>query len=122
MAQASNRSGPGGCCEGLGKLLPARLFKALGDPTRVGLLVAIAESAEPATVGELAKGRPVDMSVVSRHLGVLREAGIIECVKQGKEVRCSLRKADVVRSLRELADALESCCGGLPKEKPGRRE
>ena len=108
-----------GCCEGLSHLLPPRLFKSLSDPTRIGLLVAIADAEEPTTVGELAKGRPIDLSVVSRHLRVLREAGVIACVKQGKEVRCSLCKADIVKSLRDLADMLEGCCGGQANRVSG---
>jgi ArsR family transcriptional regulator len=116
MTQTCKRKGTirarRGCCDELGKFLPPRLFKALSDPTRIGLLVRIAEADELYTVGDLARETPIDMSVVSRHLGMLRDAGVIECVKHGKEVRCSLRKAAVVKTLRDLADALESCCAG----------
>jgi len=98
------------CCSGLAELLSPQLFKALADPKRLSLLVRVAEGGGPSTVGHVAKGSGVDMSVVSRHLAILREAGIIRCEKQGKEVLCTLRTDVVVRVLRQLADALESCC------------
>jgi len=65
-------------------------------------------------VSEVAKGAGVDLSVVSRHLAVLRDAGILRCERQGKEVRCAVRVDVLVRALRDLADALEGCCTEVP--------
>ncbi len=98
------------CCRGLAKLLSPRLFKALGDPTRVALLVRLAEKRRPCTISEIAQGGSADLSVVSRHLAILREAGIIACVKEGKEVKCSVEGSFLPKLLRDLADALEACC------------
>ena len=72
------------CCSGLAELLSPQLFKALADPKRLSLLVRVAEGGGPSTVSHVAKGSGVDMSVVSRHLAILREAGIIRCEKRGK--------------------------------------
>ena len=91
-------------------MLSPRLFRALGDPSRVGLLVRLAWDGEPRTVSEIADGTERDISVVSRHLAILRDAGIIECERHGKEVRCSVRASTLARTLRQLADALEACC------------
>lgn len=121
MVQINNNGGDetegSVCCSGLAELLSPRLFKALADPKRLSLLVRVAEGAGPSTVSHVAKGSGVDLSVVSRHLSVLREAGIIKCEKHGKEVLCTLQTNVVVRILRQLADALESCCPekGLPE-------
>jgi DNA-binding transcriptional ArsR family regulator len=98
------------CCSTLAELLSPQLFKALADPKRLSLLVRVAEGGGPSTVSGVAKGSGVDMSVVSRHLAILREAGIIRCEKHGKEVLCNLQTDVVVRVLRQLADALEACC------------
>jgi ArsR family transcriptional regulator len=108
--QVSRRSPK--CCSGLQGLLPPRLFKALSDPRRLSLLIRLAEEGEPCTVGHVAQGSGVDMSVVSRHLAILREAGIIQCEKRGKEVWCVVKPPTVVKILRDLADALEACCPG----------
>ena len=101
---------PDACCSGLAGLLSPRLFRALADPTRLALLVRLAEGGGPFTVSQMAQGSGVDMSVVSRHLASLREAGIITCAKRGKEVLCSVQTGAVARMLRDLADALEACC------------
>jgi ArsR family transcriptional regulator len=110
MNKRGTGKGGSACCAGLKDLLSPKLFKALSDPKRISLLVRLAEQREPCTVGAVAAGSGVDMSVVSRHLGVLRDAGIIECQKRGKEVWCSVRTGTVAQLLRELAAALDACC------------
>lgn len=111
VSRAKDKRGSvGECCVGLAPHLPPKLFKALSDPRRVSLFVRMAELHRPCTVGEIAEGCGVDLSVVSRHLAILREAGVIECDKQGKEVWCSVRANTVVKLLRDLADAIELCC------------
>ena len=98
------------CCSGLKRLLEPKLFKALSDPKRLSLLVRLAELREACTVGAIAEGSGVDMSVVSRHLGILRDARVIDCQKRGKEVWCVVQTGVVAKLLRDLADALEACC------------
>jgi DNA-binding transcriptional ArsR family regulator len=113
MVQVSKKkAGASTCCSGLQSLLSPRLFKALSDPKRLSLLVRMAERCEPCTVGVVAEGSGVDLSVVSRHLAILREAGIIRCDKRGKEVLCVVQTDAIVKILRDLADALEACCPG----------
>jgi DNA-binding transcriptional ArsR family regulator len=51
-------------------------LKALADDSRRTMLEALAEG--PATVGELAALLPIARPGVSRHLRVLREAGLVE--------------------------------------------
>ncbi len=110
------------CRRGLRDALNARLFKALGDPTRVGLLAYLAERCQPLTVNETSQCCPIDISVVSRHLAVLREAGIVCATKQGREVRYSVRFPELVAALRSLADALEACCPVAPERQKGSKE
>ncbi len=123
MVQASKRerSGPGAgeaCCSGLGGLLAPKLFKALCDPNRVAILVRLAEACVPRAVSEVAECCTVDLSVVSRHLAQLRDAGILQAERRGKEVLYSVRVGELVRTLRAIADALERCCP-LPAEGSG---
>ena len=98
------------CCGGLRDLLSPKLFKALSDPRRLALLIRLAESGDPCTVSGVADGSGVDLSVVSRHLAILREAGVIQCEKRGKEVWCVVQTGAITKILRGLADALEACC------------
>ena len=105
------------CCAGLEDLLSPRLFKALSDPRRLQLFVRLAGEGCACTVGQLADGSGVDLSVVSRHLAVLRDAGVITCEKRGKEVWCTVQTGEVAQILRDLADALDACCPADPTDE-----
>lgn len=94
----------------LDTIVSPQFFKALCDPTRLSLLADVARCCEPTTVGRIAGWCPIDLSVVSRHLAILRDAGILKAERRGKEVYYSLQAEDVVAKLRELADAIEACC------------
>ncbi len=96
------------CCE-LGELLEPRLFRALSDPNRLALLSRLAMSAEPRTVGELESCCPIDLSVVSRHLAILRDAGVVTARKQGRQVFYSVCCQPLAALLRSVAAALEGC-------------
>ena len=98
------------CCSDLERWLEPDTFKVLGDPSRVALLLLLADTLAPLTVTALAAGLPIDVSVVSRHLRALKTAGVVHAVKRGKEVHYRLDCVDLARRLRHLADALDACC------------
>ena len=58
-----------GCCDDLSDSFSPGFFKALADPNRVALLVFLAESGKEQTVSDMSCCCPIDISVVSRHLG-----------------------------------------------------
>jgi DNA-binding transcriptional ArsR family regulator len=63
---------------------PARAvdpFEALGDPTRRQLLRQLADGDR--SVSELAATLPISRPAVSRHLRVLKEAGLVDEVPRG---------------------------------------
>lgn len=97
-----------------------RFFKALCDPNRIALLVRLSKCCGPCSVSELSACCPTDMSVVSRHLAILRDAGILDCQKRGKEVCYTVRYSELVSTLRSIADAIEVCCP--PPEAAGKEE
>ncbi len=105
-----NQAGITPCCSGLETLMSPRMFKALSDPNRVSILIKLTECCAPNTVSEVAESYSLDLSVVSRHLAILRDAGIVEAEKKGKEVFYSVCYDNLVGSLRQIADAIESCC------------
>lgn len=102
------------CAPELAECLEAHLFKALCkalcDPTRIAIVVRLAEACEARTVSQIAAQSPVDTSVVSRHLAMLREAGIVEAERRGKEVHYRVRHQTLAETLRTMAAALENCC------------
>ena len=96
--------------KGLDRLLSPQLFKAIGDPNRIAILLYLSKRCVPLTVGQIAASLPVDVSVVSRHLAILRDAEILIARKQGKEVRYSINSRNLIATLRAIADAFEACC------------
>ena len=58
-------------------------FAALGHPLRQDILKSL--GAAPASVRELTDQMPVSQPVMSQHLKVLREAGLVTLTPQGKK-------------------------------------
>jgi len=59
-------------------------LKVLADPTRLAVIRLLMEA--PRHVGELARGLQVEQSLLSHHLRVLREAGLVVATPDGKAV------------------------------------
>ena len=64
------------------------VFGALADPNRRYLLQALAQ--EEATATELAADLPVTRQAVAKHLAALREAGLVDAERSGRETRYRL--------------------------------
>jgi DNA-binding transcriptional ArsR family regulator len=76
-------------------------FAALADPTRRAILNRLAGG--EATVTELAEPFPITVQAVSKHLGVLERAGLIERGRSA-QLRPSRIRGE---PLKEVADWLE---------------
>ena len=98
------------CCAVLDRALDPQLFKALSDPTRLQVLLCVARGCDPVTVSRVADCCAVDFSVVSRHLAILRDAGVVTVQKKGREVYYAVCYGQVAGVLRQIANALEACC------------
>ena len=66
-------------------LVLARVFTALGDEHRQRILLLF-EPGERLNVGQIAEVSTLARSTVSHHLKILREAGVLQSEKIGKEV------------------------------------
>src|SRR5258706_8307542 len=60
----------------------ATLLKILADDTRLDVVRQLMNG--PRHVGELNASLPVDQSLLSHHLKILREAGIVTAARDGK--------------------------------------
>ncbi|MEO1246410.1 MAG: metalloregulator ArsR/SmtB family transcription factor [Pseudomonadota bacterium] len=60
-----------------------RIFSALSDPTRRGMLAQLASG--EANVSALAERYDMSQPAVSKHLRVLESAGLVSKTKQGRE-------------------------------------
>jgi DNA-binding transcriptional ArsR family regulator len=79
-------------------------FAALADPTRRTILERVSHG--PRRAGDLARGFRMSRPAVSKHLRVLREAGLMEADKHGREQLYRLSPAglrEVQRSVEEMS-------------------
>jgi DNA-binding transcriptional ArsR family regulator len=83
-----------------------RVLAAIADPTRRRLLEVLAVR-EPASASVLAQELPVSRQAVVKHLGILREAGLVDSGRFGREVRFSVRPQDLIAAARWMAALAE---------------
>jgi DNA-binding transcriptional ArsR family regulator len=67
------------------------LFKALGDPTRRALFEHLCRDGDQ-TVGALTAGAGISQPAVSKHLGMLRQAGLVLDRHEGRQTHYSAQK------------------------------
>lgn len=75
-------------------------FRALADPTRRDIVQLLRGG--PLTSGEIAQHFPIAWATVSRHLAVLRDAGLILAERHGQQVVYELNTTvleDVIQHL-----------------------
>jgi DNA-binding transcriptional ArsR family regulator len=84
--------------------LIAQRFRVIGEPMRIRLLDHLREG--DATVGELRDALGASQQNVSKHLGVLHQAGIVRREKRGNHAVYSIADPSVF-------DLCEQVCGGL---------
>ncbi|MBX3728747.1 MAG: winged helix-turn-helix transcriptional regulator [Candidatus Sumerlaeia bacterium] len=80
-------------------------LRALADETRVRLLLQLKEG--EANVGTLVAEIGVGQATVSKHLGILKRAGIVEVRRQGALAFYSIRDPKVFEVCRVVCDGLK---------------
>jgi len=98
------------------------VFAALADPTRRGILAALAEGECP--VSELAEPYGMSLPGFMKHLRILEDAGLVEREKEGRIVNCTLSASPMRDAMDWLAryekfwnDRLDALTRYLNKEK-----
>ena len=66
----------------------ANKLKVLGDPTRLAVLESLMAGAK--NVGELMERLDVEQSLLSHHLAILRDMGLVESSREGKTMMYQL--------------------------------
>ena len=92
----------------------ARLGRALSDPTRAGILLALREA--PGYPSDLADALQVSRQVMSNHLACLRGCGLVEAVPDGRRSWYRLTDPHLAPALDELLRVVlfvePDCCDG----------
>jgi DNA-binding transcriptional ArsR family regulator len=62
----------------------APVFAALGDETRLALVVRLC-GGQPYSISQLTEGSKLTRQAITKHLRVLERAGVVRCVRSGRE-------------------------------------
>ncbi|MDR3352681.1 MAG: metalloregulator ArsR/SmtB family transcription factor [Zoogloeaceae bacterium] len=87
----------------------AQVFTALGDEHRQRILLLF-ERGERLNVGQIAAVSTLTRSTVSHHLAILREAGVLQSEKIGKEVWFWINRDWLESTLASVLDYLREYC------------
>jgi DNA-binding transcriptional ArsR family regulator len=87
--------------------LVAHRFRVLGEPMRVKLLDRLRQG--DATVGELQRALGGSQQNVSKHLGILHDAGMVSRAKLGNHTVYSISDPGVF-------ELCEQVCGGIRRQ------
>jgi len=92
----------------------SKQFKAFGDPTRLKILALL--TGGEMTVNQVTKEIGLSQPTISRHLGILREAGVVTDRREGQQVFYSLHKAEVSNCCSSFCMCLE-----IPDIRPAKK-
>ncbi len=81
-------------------------FRALADPTRRRILELLAQ--RDLTAGEIAEEFPIAFPSVSRHLGVLKDAGLVAAEREGQHIRYTLNTTVYQEVIRYMMNVLKT--------------
>jgi len=73
----------------------SKIFKALGHPTRLWMVEKLADG--ELCVCKFVQEIDADFSTISKHLSILKDAGIVEDDKRGKQVYYMLKMPCVLK-------------------------
>ena len=87
--------------------LVARRFRVIGEPMRIRILDRLRDG--EASVAELTEALGASQQTVSKHLGVLHQAGILSRRKHGTSTLYAIEDDSVL-------ELCEQVCGGLRRQ------
>lgn len=100
---------------------PAAVFAALGDRTRLALLARLGDG-EARSITALTAGGGISRQAVTRHLNVLKDAGLVRQERSGRECRWAADRAAIAAAgdyLASIAGQWEDALGRLAAHVEG---
>ena len=85
----------------------SKVYTALGDEHRQRILLTFSP-AERLNVGQIVEVSTLSRSAVSHHLKILRNAGVLQSRKEGKEVFFWINKAFLIDAMETVVDYIRS--------------
>ncbi len=94
---------------------PEELFTLLGEPTRLRIFEFISSHPHGSAAGQIAKALRLKAPTVSQHLKILRDGGLLESEREGRQVIYALHSAARSR----IGDSI-GYLGSRPARNKGR--
>ena len=94
--------------EELVEAFDSKLFKTLSEPVRVQILKFLMLNGR-ADIGTIAENMPQDRSVISRHLNLMQENGILTSEKENRYVFYSVNGQTFLDKLVDITGKIEKC-------------
>ena len=85
-------------------LIKAAFLKALAHPLRLRILEILCRG--ESSVGQFAQLLSVDQPTVSRHLGILKQGGLVVSRQEGVSVLYKIQNEDMAQFLQKLTELL----------------
>ena len=96
-------------------VLDSKFFKSLSEPVRVEIIRYLILHGR-ADIGTIAKDLPQDRSVISRHLNLMQDVGILNCEKESRHMYYSINASEFLNRFTNIAALVGKCikeCGPL---------
>src|SRR5579862_436067 len=90
----------------------SRLFAALGDETRLRLVVRLSD-AGPMSITRLTAGSRVTRQAITKHLRMMEQAGLVRSARRGRERVWQLERRRLEQARRYLDQISQHVWGGL---------
>ena len=83
----------------------AGMLKAIAHPVRITIIGCL-EDGQRLTVSEILKQVGIEQATASHHLGILRDKGVLNSKREGKNIYYSLKH----ETLKVLLNCVRGCC------------
>ena len=96
-------------------VMDSKFFKSLGEPVRVQIIRFLLLNGR-ADIGTIAESMPQDRSVISRHLNLMHDVGILSCEKESRHMYYSINAETFLDRFSTITKLVETClkeCGPL---------
>jgi len=78
-------------------------FNALGNPTRLQILIMIAETKKPLHIKAVSKNLKMDYAAIYRHIETLKKANLIKIFEVGRSRVLSINQVETFKKFFEQA-------------------
>lgn len=84
----------------------SRVFSALGNETRVRIVLLISETRRPLHIKAIAEALDVDYAALYRHVKVLQSSGLLEVYEVGRSRVLTLKNRELTDKLFDIANKI----------------